>query len=63
MINYSVRFFQNRIISDIMSREGPDGLPAELRHLYPQWLPGFTPRSGPTGWFDRRALARMRAAA
>jgi glycosyltransferase involved in cell wall biosynthesis len=63
MINYSVRFFQNRIISDIMGREGPDGLPAELRHLYPQWLPGFTPRPGPTGWFDRRALARMWAVA
>jgi len=63
MINYSVRFFQNRIISDIMAREGPDGLPAELRHLYPQWLPGFTPRPGPTCWFDRRALARMWAVA
>ncbi|ANI76931.1 glycosyltransferase [Sphingobium sp. EP60837] len=63
MINYSVRFFQNRIVSDIMGRVGPDGLPDELRDLYPLWLPRFTPRSGPTGWFDRKALARMRAAA
>lgn len=62
MINYSVRFFQNRIVSDIMGREGPDGLPAELRSLYPLWLNRFSPRSGPTGWFDRKALERMRQA-
>lgn len=62
MINYSVRFFQNRIVSDIMGREGPDGLPAELRTLYPLWLDRFSPRSGPTGWFDRKALERMRQA-
>ena len=63
MINYSVRFFQNRIVSDIMGREGPDGLPQRLDELYPQWLERFSPRPGPTGWFDRRALARMRHAA
>ena len=62
LINYSVRFFQNRIISDIMGREGPDGLPDQLRDLYPLWLPRFMPRSGPTGWFDRQALARMKRA-
>lgn len=63
LINYSVRFFQNRIISDIMTREGPDGLPARLAMLYPLWLPRFRPRPGLTGWFDRQALRRMRAAA
>ena len=62
MTNYSLRFFQNRIVSDIMGREGPDGLPRELRSLYAAWLPCFTPRSGPTGFFDRKALARMRQA-
>ncbi|WP_022682201.1 glycosyltransferase [Sphingobium bisphenolivorans] len=60
LINYSVRFFQNRIISDIMAREGPQGLPVRLSSLYPQWLPRFRPRALPTGWFDRKALARMR---
>lgn len=62
MINYSVRFFQNRIVSDIMGRDGPGGLPHELRALYPSWLPRFAPRPGPTGLFDRKALARMRQA-
>lgn len=60
MTNYSLRFFQNRIVSDIMGREGPDALPRQLRSLYATWLPRLAPRSGPTGWFDRKALARMR---
>lgn len=62
MTNYSLRFFQNRIISDIMGREGPDGLPRELRDLYAAWLPRLAPRPGLTGWFDRKALRRMRQA-
>lgn len=62
LISYSVRFFQNRIVSDIMTREGPDGLPPRLASLYPDWLPRFRPRPGLNGWFDRRALARMRRA-
>lgn len=61
MINYSVRFFQNRIVSDIMTREGAGGLPPRLSVLYRDWLPRFTPRPLPMGWFDRQALARMRA--
>lgn len=63
MTNYSLRFFQNRIVSDIMGGQGPDALPRELRSLYAAWLPRLAPRSGPTGFFDRKALARMRQAA
>jgi glycosyltransferase involved in cell wall biosynthesis len=64
MINYSVRHFQNRIVSDIMRREGPTGLPRELASLYGEWLMRFSPRPSPAHWwFDRLALARMRAAA
>jgi hypothetical protein len=63
MINYSVRYFQSRIVSDIMTREGPDGLPPRLSSLYGEWLPRFRPRPGLTCWFDRRALAKMCAAA
>jgi glycosyltransferase involved in cell wall biosynthesis len=64
MINYSVRHFQNRIVSDIMRREGPTGLPRELASLYDDWLMRFSPRPSPAQWwFDRLALARMRAAA
>ena len=62
LINYSVRFFQNRIVSDIMTRQGPDGLPPRLSSLYSDWLPRFRPRGGISAWFDRKALARMRDA-
>jgi glycosyltransferase involved in cell wall biosynthesis len=62
MINYSVRHFQNRIISAIMRGPGPVGLPPRMADLYGEWLPGFTPRRDPQWWwFDRAALARMRA--
>ncbi|WP_150290364.1 glycosyltransferase family 2 protein [Sphingobium estronivorans] len=60
MTNYSIRFFQNRIISDIMRRDGVSGLPVCMAGLYDAWLPRFAPRPLPTGWFDRKALARMR---
>lgn len=60
MTSYAVRHFQGRIVSDIMRREGPAGLPARLASLYADWLPRFTPRPGLLdGWFDRRALRRM----
>ncbi|WP_336963432.1 glycosyltransferase family 2 protein [Sphingobium aquiterrae] len=62
MINYSVRYFQNRIVSAIMARQGPAGLPARLSDLYADSLPRLKPRPGITGWFDRKALARMRSA-
>ena len=62
MTSYSVRYFQNRIVSDIMAREGPDGLPRRMASLYGDWLPRFRPRPGLTGWFDRKAIARMRSA-
>lgn len=63
MINYSVRYFQNRIIADIMTREGPTGLPRRLALLYDEWLPRLRPRPGITGHFDRKALDRMRRSA
>jgi glycosyltransferase involved in cell wall biosynthesis len=62
-VNYSVRHFQNRIISEIMRGPGPAGLPRHIADLYPIWLGRFTPRLHPMWWwFDRLALARMRAA-
>lgn len=64
MINYSVRYFQNRMISTIMRGEGPAALPARLSLLYPAWLPNLSPRGHPVWWwFDRQALARMARAA
>ena len=63
MINYSVRHFQNRIVSQIMRGEGPSGLPRRMAELYGEWLPRFAPRRDPQWWwFDRLALAKMRGA-
>jgi glycosyltransferase involved in cell wall biosynthesis len=64
MVNYSVRHFQNRIISALMQGEGPAALPQRMADLYPEWLPRLRPRFSPLWFaFDRRALARMRGAA
>ena len=64
MVNYSVRHFQNRMITAIMRAEGPKGLPPRLAALYPAWLPTLSPRRHPQWWwFDRQALARMARAA
>ncbi len=64
MINYSLRHFQNKIVSDIMRGPGPAALPQRMADLYPRYLEGFTPRRHPRwAWFDRQALARMRCSA
>ncbi len=60
MINYSVRHLQNRLVSRIMRREGPSGLPERLSSLYAANRDALTPRvSLPEAWFDRRAMNRM----
>lgn len=59
MINYAVRHFQDRIITDILRRDGPSGLPTQLAMLYPAYIAQFRPRRGVWAWFDRCALARM----
>ncbi|HEY0313189.1 MAG TPA: glycosyltransferase [Allosphingosinicella sp.] len=58
MVSYSVRHFQNRIVSDLMRRGGPAALPERMADLYAEWLPRFAPRPR-HWWFDRLALARM----
>lgn len=60
MINYSVRHFQNAMISRIMRDTGPKGLPRLLSEIYRRELPGMQPRGRPElYWFDRLALKRM----
>ncbi len=62
LINYSLRHFQNRIVSAIMRGPGPLALPQRMAELYPDWLDRFTPRRDPQyWWFDRQALLRMRS--
>jgi glycosyltransferase involved in cell wall biosynthesis len=60
MINYSVRYFQNAMITKIMRGSGPAALPASLSSLYPAMLPTLQPRMPFVyNWFDRIALRRM----
>ena len=62
LVNYSVRSYQNRIISEIMRGPGPSALPRHLSELYPKWLPRFAKRAHPLWWWvDREALKRMAA--
>jgi Glycosyl transferase family 2 len=62
-ISYSMRHFQNQIVTDIMRADGPAALPAKLATLYPKYLRKFSPRWKPMlFWFDWRALQRMQAA-
>jgi len=62
LINYSVRSYQNRIISEIMRGPGPAGLPRQLSSQYAKWLPRFSKRLHPLYWWvDRAALRRMAA--
>jgi len=62
MLSYSTRHFQNRIISQIMRDVGPVGLPRSLSSLYAEHSNRMVPRrSLPWWYFDRLALARMRA--
>ncbi|MBK6708321.1 MAG: glycosyltransferase family 2 protein [Sphingomonadales bacterium] len=60
MVNYSVRHYQNAMISRIMRDTGPKGLPRLLSDIYRRELPGLQPRGRPQlFWFDRLALKRM----
>lgn len=60
MINYSIRHFQNAMISRIMRDRGPLGLPQLMADIYRRELPGMKPRMQPElFWFDRLALQRM----
>jgi glycosyltransferase involved in cell wall biosynthesis len=64
MVNYSVRHFQNQMISAIMRGPGPAALPPRLASIYPQWLVRLAPRPHPVWWwFDHKALRRMSRAA
>lgn len=63
MRNYSVRHYQNAMISKIMRDKGPSALPRAMADLYRRELPGCKPRSTlPEYWFDRVALKQMAAA-
>lgn len=60
MINYSVRHYQNAMISRIMRDTGVKGLPRLLSDIYRRELPGMQPRGRPElFWFDWLALKRM----
>src|SRR3546814_6423794 len=59
MINYSVRRYQNQIISRVMQNEGPTGLPARLAQLYSAHLPSFTIRRSEEHTSELQSLMRI----
>jgi glycosyltransferase involved in cell wall biosynthesis len=64
MISYSIRHFQNAMVSKIMRGPGPGGLPESLAQIASAELPHYAPRrSFPEYWFDRIALKRLAKAA
>ncbi|MBO9713187.1 glycosyltransferase [Sphingomonas sp.] len=64
MINYSLRHYQNALVSEILRTRGAAGLPERLAPLYPELLAREAPRLELSSWwFDRLALARMAKAA
>ena len=61
MINYSVRRFQNMVVSEIMKDTGPIGLPPRLALHYAEKIATMKPRTHPLLWpFDVAALRRMK---
>ena len=58
MINYSIRRYQNLIISQIMRGAGPSGLPATMRETYPGHWHLFDIRSAyaPFDWLAKRRM-------
>lgn len=59
MINYSIRYFQNKIITEILKQHGANAIPKKISTVYPQFLNHFKPRKGIYHWFDNCALKKM----
>ncbi len=61
-IRYSIRHFQNRLLGEVLARDGLGAMPRAIQQLYTRAaLDGLRPRSTPTdALFDRIALHRMR---
>jgi glycosyltransferase involved in cell wall biosynthesis len=60
MINYSVRRYQNKIISGIMRGPGPAALPSSMRETYAthRHLFDIRPSHAPFDWLAKRRIAR-----
>ena len=60
MINYSVRRYQNMIISGIMRGPGPAALPKTMRETYAaHWhLFDVRPKRAPFDWLAKRRMKR-----
>jgi glycosyltransferase involved in cell wall biosynthesis len=60
MVRYSLRHYQNLIVSQIMRGPGPAALPERLATHYREWLPRWSARAHPLWWWaDRQAIRRM----
>jgi glycosyltransferase involved in cell wall biosynthesis len=60
LVNYSVRRYQNMIVTSIMRTAGPSALPAAMRETYVEHWPRFTIRPGhaPFDWLAKRRMKR-----
>jgi glycosyltransferase involved in cell wall biosynthesis len=60
MVNYSVRRYQNMVISSIMRGPGPAALPATMRETYAAHMHLFDirPAHAPFDWLAKRRIAR-----
>ena len=60
LVNYSVRRYQNQIISGIMRGPGPSALPVTMRETYAAHIDSFDIRAryAPFDWLAKRRIAR-----
>lgn len=60
MINYSVRRYQNMIVTQIMRGPGPTALPAAMRETYPEYwhLFDIRPKYAPFDWLAKQRMRR-----
>ena len=60
MINYSIRRYQNMVVSDIMRSHGPDALPKNMHETYPANWHRFNirPSHALFDWLAKRRMAR-----
>ncbi|MXO65946.1 glycosyltransferase family 2 protein [Altericroceibacterium endophyticum] len=60
MQNYSLRHFQNRMITAVMAKGGGSGLPPKVANLYSENMQRLRPRRHLLWWwFDSQTLRRM----
>lgn len=60
MVNYSIRRYQNKVVSSIMRGPGPTALPKSMHETYAEHWPLFDvrPKYAPFDWLAKRRMKR-----